>query len=161
MNDASKKITWKPYLFFIGLSEAVGVIAGLLTRGGMEQYKLLEKPALTPPDIVFPIVWSILYALMGISAARIYLSNTTEERNRGLRLFFLQLVINFFWSIIFFNLQAFGFAFIWLLLLWILIVLMIRSFVQTNRLAAYLQIPYLIWVSFALYLNLMVWILNR
>lgn len=161
MNNTSKRITWKPYLFFIGLSEAVGVIAGLLTRNGMEQYKLLDKPALAPPDIVFPIVWSILYALMGVSASRIYLSSTTEERDRGLKLFYLQLIVNFFWSIIFFNLQAFGLAFIWLLFLWILIVLMIRSFARTDRIAAYLQIPYLIWVTFALYLNFMVWILNR
>lgn len=152
---------WKPYVFFIGLSEAAGVLAGLLTRKGMETYKLLEKPALTPPDFIFPIVWSILYALMGVSAARIWLTPPSDGRMRSLRLFYLQLIFNFFWSIIFFNLQAFGFAFFWILLLWIFILLMILSYYQLDKTAAYLQIPYLLWVTFAAYLNFMVWMLNR
>lgn len=154
-------IMWKPYIFFIGLSEAVGVLAGLLTRSSMEAYKLLEKPPLTPPDIVFPIVWSILYALMGIGAARIWLTPPSDTRTRSLRLFFLQLLVNFFWSIFFFNFQAFGFAFIWLVFLWFLILIMILSFQKIDKQAALLQIPYLIWVTFAGYLNFMVWMLNR
>lgn len=151
----------KTYGIFILLTELVGVVAGLFTSMGMNAYKQVEKPALTPPDIVFPIVWTILYALMGISAARIWLSPPTKERNHGLIIYLAQLFFNFFWSLIFFNLQAYGFAFFWILILWALIIGMIYTFNKTDRLAALLQIPYLIWVTFATYLNLMVWLLNR
>lgn len=151
----------KTYGLFILFTELVGGVAGLFTSMGMDAYDSVEKPALTPPDIVFPIVWTILYALMGISAARIWLSPPTKERNHGLILWGAQLFFNFFWSLIFFNLQAYGFAFIWILILWALIIAMIYIFNKTDRLAAILQIPYLIWVTFAAYLNLMVWLLNR
>lgn len=154
-----KKI--KTYGLFILFTELVGVVAGLFTSMGMDDYKQAVKPALTPPDIVFPIVWTILYALMGISAARIWLSKPTKERNHGLIIWGAQLFFNFFWSLIFFNLQAYGFAFFWILILWALIVAMIYTFNKTDRLAAILQIPYFLWVTFATYLNLMVWILNR
>ena len=99
--------------------------------------------------------------MMGIGAARIYLAPASGDRSRSLLLFLVQLAVNFFWSIIFFNLQAFGFAFVWLILLWVLILLMILSFRKVDKLAAWLQIPYLLWVSFAAYLNLGVWLLNR
>ena len=151
----------KTYGLFILFTEIVGVVAGLFTSMGMDNYATVEKPALTPPDIVFPIVWTILYALMGISAARIWLSPPTKERNHGLIVWGAQLFFNFFWSLIFFNLQAYGFAFIWILILWALIIGMIYIFNKTDRLAALLQIPYLIWVTFAAYLNFMVWMLNR
>ena len=98
---------------------------------------------------------------MGIGAARIYLSPMSAQRTRSLLLFFLQLIFNFFWSIIFFNLQAFGFALIWLVVLWLLILWMILSFAQVDKVAALLQIPYLLWVTFAAYLNYGVWMLNR
>lgn len=116
---------------------------------------------MSPPPLVFPIVWGILYALMGISAARISLSESSPQRSRGLNLFVVQLIVNFFWSPIFFNAQAFGFAFIWLLLLWALVLAMILTFREIDPLAAWLQIPYLIWLTFAAYLNLGVWYLNR
>ena len=151
----------KTYGLFILFTEIVGAVAGLFTSMGMDAYDAVEKPALTPPDIVFPIVWTILYALMGISAARIWLSPPTKERNHGLIIWGAQLFFNFFWSLIFFNLQAYGFAFIWILILWALIIAMIYIFNKTDRLAAILQIPYLIWVTFAAYLNFMVWMLNR
>lgn len=151
----------KTYGLFILFTEIVGVVAGLFTSMGMDNYATVEKPALTPPDIVFPIVWTILYALMGISVARIWLSPPTKERNHGLIVWGAQLFFNFFWSLIFFNLQAYGFAFIWILILWALIIGMIYIFNKTDRLAALLQIPYLIWVTFAAYLNFMVWMLNR
>lgn len=152
---------WKPYLFFIVLSEAVGVLSGFLSRNGMELYGQLQQPALAPPAILFPIVWTILYALMGISAARIWLSRDSLERTQGLRFFYLQLAVNFFWSLIFFNLQTFGLAFFWLVLLWVLVVFMITAFWDLDRLAALLQIPYLLWLTFAGILNYMVWMLNR
>ena len=102
-----------------------------------------------------------VFALMGIGAARIYLAPASNARSRSLLLFFVQLAFNFFWSIIFFNLQAFGFAFLWLIALWVLILLMILSFRKVDQPTAWLQVPYLLWVTFAAYLNLGVWLLNR
>ncbi len=156
-----KKVTWQSYLFWIVLTEAVGALAGFLTREATKRYNTaIIKPTLSPPPIVFPIVWAILYALMGVSAARIFDAEPSADRTRARRLFWLQLLFNFFWSIIFFNLQAFGFAFAWLAALWVLIVLMILAFYRVDPLSALLQIPYLLWVTFAGYLNLGVWMLN-
>lgn len=156
-----KKPTWKTYVFSIIFTEAVGGLSGWLTREGTKLYNAtIEQLPLSPPSIVFPIVWSILFALMGISAARIYLPPASNARSRSLLLFFVQLAFNFFWSIIFFNLQAFGFAFLWLIALWVLILLMILSFRKVDKPAAWLQMPYLLWVTFAAYLNLGVWMLN-
>ena len=156
------KRNWKPYLFWILLSEAVGGLSGWLTREGTKIYQqTISQPPLSPPGWVFPVVWTILFALMGISAARIYLAPPSKERSQGLNLFIAQLVVNFFWSPIFFNLQAFAFAFFWLLILWGLVLWMIFTFRKVDPLAAKLQIPYLIWLTFAAYLNLGVWYLNR
>lgn len=151
----------RTYELFVAFTVLVGIVAGLFTSMGMETYNQAIKPTLTPPAIVFSIVWTVLYVLMGISAARIWLSPPTKERNHGLIIFGAQLFFNFFWSLIFFNLEAYGFAFFWILILWALIIGMIYIFNKTDRLAAFLQIPYLIWVTFATYLNLMVWLLNR
>lgn len=153
---------WKSYAFWIVFAEAVGALSGWLTRNGIKFYNMtVEPPPLTPPSLVFPIIWTILFALMGIGAARIYLAPASRERSRSLLLFLVQLAFNFFWSILFFNLQAFGLALLWLIALWVLILLMIFSFRQVDPAAAWLQLPYLLWVSFAAYLNLGVWLLNR
>jgi len=155
------KKPWKAYVFWIALSEAVGALSGWITNGAMEAYnQTVVKPPLSPPDIVFPIVWGILFALMGIGAARVYLAPESGSRTLGLTLFFMQLAVNFSWSIFFFNLMAFGFAFFWILLLWGLIAAMAVVFRQADRPAAYLQIPYLLWVAFAAYLNFATWMLN-
>lgn len=156
-----KEKSWKVYGAWILLTEMVGVLAGILTREEMTIYRaVIQKPALSPPGIVFPIVWGILYALMGIGAARIYFTPETRRRTQSLWVFLIQLAVNFFWSLIFFNLQSFGAAFLWILLLWCLTLLMILVFRQTDPPAAWLQIPYLLWVTFAAYLNLGVWRLN-
>ena len=152
----------KTYAFWILFTEAVGFLSGWLTRNATKLYgNTFIQPPLSPPAIVFPIVWTILYALMGIGAARVYLADPSPARSRGLLLFLLQLFFNFFWSILFFNLQNFGLAFFWLLALWVLIIGMILAFRQVDKTAAYLQLPYLLWVTFAAYLNLGVWLLNR
>ncbi len=157
-----KSFNWKPYAFWIGITEAVGILSGLLSMEGSRNFgEMAAQPPLSPPAIVFPIVWTILYALMGISAARIYLAPPSKERDRGLNLYVAQLVVNFFWSLIFFNAQAYGFAVFWLLLLWGLVLWMILTFRKVDPLAAYLQIPYLLWLTFAAYLNAGVWYLNR
>ena len=149
-------------LLWLLLTEGVGALAAALTREGTRQYAALaEKPPLSPPSIVFVVVWILLYALMGFSAARIARCPPSRERRTALRLYLLQLGVNFLWSILFFNLRAYRFAFFWLILLWTLIVRMVLSFRELDRPAAYLQIPYLIWVLFAGYLNLGVWMMNR
>ena len=101
-----KKRSWKPYIFWILFTEAIGFLSGWLTREGTKIYNTtIEQPPLSPPSIVFPIVWGILFALMGIGAARIYLAPASGDRSRSLLLFLVQLAVNFFWSIIFFNFQ--------------------------------------------------------
>ncbi len=156
-----KHHTWKIYAAWILLAEAVGGLSGWLTRDGAKAYsESIIQPPLSPPALVFPIVWGILFALMGIGAARIYLAPPSRERTNSLRIFLLQLAFNFFWSILFFNLQAFGAALVWLLILWGLILWMIVTFRKVEPLAAWMQIPYLLWVTFAAYLNYGVWILN-
>ncbi len=148
------------YITAILIPLAVGGLSALLSRNGMQAYRTLEKPPLSPPGVVFPIVWSILYILMGISSAMIWCSDN-QEKTQALKLYAAQLAVNFFWSIFFF---AFGwrlFAFFWLLLLLALTAMMIKSFYQIDKKAAYLQIPYLLWLLFAAYLNFGVWMLNR
>ena len=150
------------YIISIVIALAVGALAGLLTMDSMRIYgETMAKPPLAPPAWLFPVVWTALYTLMGISAARIWLSPPSEERNKGLNLYVAQLIVNFFWSLIFFNAQAFGFAALWLILLWGLVALMILQFWKVDAPAAKLQIPYLIWLTFAAYLNIAIWILNR
>jgi len=125
----------------------------------MESFQTLEKPAFTPPSALFPIVWTVLYILMGIGAAHIYLSNAPSKK-RALTFYALQLAVNFLWTIFFFNMDAYWFSFFWLLLLIVLIIAMMVSFGKINKSAALLQLPYLLWVSFAGYLNFMIALLN-
>ena len=151
------KPTWKQYALWIGLTEVVGGVSALLSREGMKLYEFtVTQPPLAPPMWLFPVVWTILYALMGISAARI----AQTASRQGLNLFIIQLIVNFFWPLLFFNAHSFGFAAIWLGLLWVLVLLMILRFRRADPTAAILQIPYLLWLTFALYLNLSVWRLN-
>ena len=153
----------KTYAFFVVTTLAVGGLSALLTKNNMSSFEQLEKGPIDVPPIVFPIVWTILFILMGISAAMVF----EKSRERGeysvpaLRTYVLQLVVNFFWSIIFFNMQNYLFAFVWLILLWVLVSVMIFRFEKISPVAAYLQVPYFLWVTFAGYLNFMIWILNR
>ena len=155
------KQNWKAYVFWIALSEGVGILSGWLSREGMQVFgQTAVQPPLSPPTLLFPIVWTILYALMGIGAARISLAPPSEARSRGLNLFVTQLTVNFFWSLIFFNARAYGFALAWLLLLWVLVLWMILAFRKVDPPTAWLQVPYLLWLTFAAYLNYGVWTLN-
>ena len=156
-----KKSGWV-YGFWIVLSEAVGTISAWISSPGMDAYmETIVRPPLAPPGWVFAVVWPILYALMGIGAARIWLAEPSKERSMALNLFVAQLVVNFFWSPIFFNAGAYGFALLWLLILWVLVARMIVSFYKVDPLAGLLQIPYLLWLTFAAYLNWGIWRLNR
>ena len=157
-----KEQNWKTNLIWVLLAEGAGFLSGWLTREGTQLYnQSMVKPPFSPPAIVFPVVWAILFGLMGIGAARVYQTPASDARSRALKLFFLQLAFNFVWSLIFFNAQAYGLAFFWLVALWVLILGMILAYSKVNRTAARLQVPYLLWVTFAGYLNLGVWLLNR
>ena len=156
-----KKRSWKTYAFWILLSELVGIVSGWISREGTEAFSQTAlQPPLSPPAILIPIVWTVLYALMGISAARISIAPDSPAKDRSLNLFVAQLIVNFFWSPIFFNTGAYGFAFLWLLLLIVLVAWMILTFRKVDPLAAWLQVPYLLWLLFAAYLNYGVWQLN-
>lgn len=137
---------------------AVGSLSSLLS-GGMTAYKSLSRPAFSPPSFLFPIVWTILYILMGISSYLIYISHNPRSKE-ALRVYALQLFFNFFWSIIFFAFSQYLLAFIWLIALIILIIIMIYQFWRIYPLAGYLQIPYLVWCLFAAILNLSIVLMN-
>ncbi len=151
----------KVYGVFLLITGAIGGLSALLTNMGMDSYKAAQKPPLTPPDIVFPIVWTILFTLMAVSAARVWLTDNSRLRNHAMIVYFIQLFFNFFWSVLFFNFQAYGLAFVWIIGLWVLILLMIVRFYRADKIAGLLQIPYLLWVSFAAHLNFMVYQLNK
>ncbi len=150
----------KPLIVSLLISLGVGGLSALLTREGMKAYDLAIQPPLSPPDWVFGVVWTILYALMGIAAYRIWLTGS-GERSGALGLYAAQLLFNFVWSLIFFNARRYGFALLWLAVLWLLILLTVIRFSRLDRTAGRLMIPYLVWVTFALYLNAGVWVLNR
>lgn len=138
-----------------------GVLSGLISSSGMKNFNMINKPPLSPPGFLFPIVWTILYVLMGIASYLVITSGQSKTKIKdALITYGLQLFFNFFWSIIFFNLEWYMFAFVWLLILWVLIFNTIISFYEISKTAAYLMLPYLLWVTFAGYLNLGIYLLN-
>ena len=149
-----EKINWRELLRSLGRSLGVGVVSALLTMDGMEQYQMMYRPPLSPPGWLFPVVWTILYILMGVAAYLIGEMPNSPQKKMALRLYHIQLFFNGVWSLIFFGLQEYFAAFIWLLLLWLFIYLTIKEFLQLNKTAGILMIPYLVWVTFAGYLNL-------
>ncbi|MBR2474156.1 MAG: tryptophan-rich sensory protein [Clostridia bacterium] len=156
---------WKkvrPYIVSVAIALGVGALAAFLTRNSMDIYSEIVNPPLAPPGILFPIVWSVLYVLMGVSSANVYVNRNKDFRTAGsaLTVYAVNLIMNFTWSIIFFGLRAFLGAFIWLVILLAVIITMIVFFRKISPLAAYLQVPYALWVTFAGYLNLAIWILN-
>lgn len=137
-----------------------GWLTGLLTEYGVKEwYPHLIKPHGTPPDIVFPVVWTILYITMGVSLALLW-SSPHLDKKKSFFLFFLQLFLNFIWSGIFFSLQSPGLALIDLVLLWFTLILTIGAFWHHTRLGSILLVPYFCWVSYAFYLNLFIWLYN-
>ena len=142
-----------PLLVSLLIPLGTGVIAGFLTFGSMAQYQEMYHPPLAPPGWVFPVVWLLLYTLMGIASYRIYLKNPKAE---ALKLYLIQLAVNFFWPVFFFNLGWQLFAAVWLLVLWYLVFVMIKEFARIDEGAARLMIPYLVWLTFAAYLNIVI-----
>lgn len=162
MNNSSLKKNARPYIIAIIIAMGVGLLSTWVTRNHMDIYDDIILPPLAPPVILFPIVWTILYFLMGISSGAIAKFNDTrkEEVSQALFAYGLQLFFNLFWSFLFFNMRSFLLSFIWLVVLWFLILRMIFKFYKINPVAAYLQIPYLLWVAFAGYLNFAIYWLN-
>lgn len=157
-----KKINWKTLLVCMAIPLTIGAVSGFVTHGGMEEMKLMEKPPLSPPDWLFPVVWTILYSLMGIASYLVLKSDAPQKSiENALKLYGVQLLFNFFWTIWYFNLQAFFFSFGWLVVLWIMILVMTVMFFRISKPAGYMLLPYLLWVGFAGYLNLGVAVLNR
>ena len=151
---------YKPYLVSIAIPLAISGISAFFTMNGMPYYDMQKKPFFAPPNAVFPVIWTILYVLMGISATWIWESKDPQKVH-VLKTYLLQLAVNFLWSFIFFGLHQYFLAFIWLLFLIILVAKMIKEFAQIDIKAAKIQIPYLLWCCFAAVLNFSVWWLNR
>lgn len=161
-DDFMKKSIWKSYVFWILIIEAFGLLSWLLTKGGMREYaQNAAKPSFSPPPFLFPIVWTVLYALMGIGIARIWELGNSPERNQALNLFIAQLILNFLWPHVFFNVKDYGLALLLLLILWILVFSLLLTFQKIDNLAGKLQIPYLLWLSFAALLNEQVWLIHN
>lgn len=150
---------WKTLLLHLLLSLGTGGLAALCTMHAMPQYTQLRHPPLAPPGIVFPIVWSLLFLLMGISAFLIHTSESALRRT-ALTLYGVQLAVNFVWPLLFFLTRLFLLSALWLLLLWGLVVAMLLCFARVRPTAAWLQLPYLVWITFAGYLNFGIWLLN-
>ena len=153
------KIKWKELIISILIPLAVGGLSALLTKDSMSTFEAVTKPPLSPPGWLFPVVWTLLYTLMGIASYLVYTSGSPQKKE-ALLFYAAQLAVNFFWSIIFFNLNAYLFAFIWLLLLWVLVLITLIKFYRINENAGLLLIPYLTWVTFAGYLNFGIFLLN-
>ena len=146
-----QRFDWKAALFFIGFTLLLGALGGLLGgASGFKSFEALQKPPLTPPAAVFPIVWSALYLLMGIAAYLVW-SSGDLDRGASLRMYFLQLLVNILWPL---------FAFFWLLLLLALLSLTMAGFRYIRKSSYWLLVPYFLWVLFAGYLNLGIYLLN-
>lgn len=151
----------KQFLICLAIPLLVGGLSAFITRGGMDIFETINKPSLSPPGWLFPVVWTVLFILMGIASYLVLvLGKPQMEINRALLIYGIQLIFNFFWSIFFFNFSLYLFSFIWLVLLWLLILATTVLFYRISKPAGYLMIPYLLWVTFAGYLNFQIYLLN-
>ena len=157
-----RKLKLKELIIALAIPLAVGGLSAFLSRGGMTAFEAVRQPPLSPPQWLFPVAWTILYILMGLASYEVYVSDASAPRkDRALTLYATQLAVNFLWPLIFFNLQLYLAAFLVLMLLWLLCALCLLLFYYISDRAGRLLIPYLLWLSFAGYLNLGVYLLNR
>lgn len=155
------KVNWKKLLICLAIPLAVGGLASLLSGGGMGEYRVMNQPPLSPPGWLFPVVWTILYLLMGYASYRVLTAKADEGQiSRALTLYGAQLALNFLWPLVFFGLDWYLAALVVLLVLWVLIYLTMRAFSEIDELAGNLLLPYILWVTFAVYLNLGIYLLN-
>lgn len=146
---------------FLAVPLAVGGLSAVLTRESMGYIQTLVQPPLMPPPYVFPIVWTILYILMGLASYLAWTKGTDREMSKdALRFYAIQLALNFIWPLVFFNGRMFLFAFFILLVLWIFVGITAAKFYRINHAAGYLMLPYWVWLTFAGYLNLALWLIN-
>lgn len=179
VNDGKKKVNKRNNIFkkifcvngrfeLIGLLKNLeiplvgGIIISLITKDSMSTYGSLKKSILTPPAFVFSIVWTILYIMMGLAAYRIYMNNKQGKNDyNGYFNYLVQLLINFLWSIIFFNFRLYGISFILIIILLIFIIITVIKFFKTDKIAGILMIPYILWTVFATYLTFYIWMFNE
>ena len=156
------KIDIKKLIISLVIPLAVGGLSALVTGGSMDIYGEVTQPPLSPPGWVFPVVWSILYVLMGVSLYLVWASDAPKEQKAAAFVVFgINLLLNFLWSPIFFAARGFLAAFVVLVLLWLSVIGVIIAFSRIKKAAGLLQLPYLLWVTFAGYLNLGVYLLNK
>lgn len=149
-------------IIYVAIPLCVGALSSFLTRNAYSDYANLNRPIFSPPGSVFPVVWTILYILMGLGAYIVYYTETEDmSRIIGLALYYVQLIMNFVWSIAFFGQKLYLFAFIWLIVMWLVIIAMLGHFKKVSTLAFVLNVPLVVWCTFAAYLNLGTYILNR
>lgn len=153
---------WLALIGFIALSQGAGIVGSLFTTPSIQGwYATLARPQVAPPDWIFAPVWTTLFLLMGIAAFLVWRNGWyRQDVRRALGVFWVQLACNTLWSIIFFGLHDPGVAFVEIIVLWLAIAATIYLFARISRLAAWLLVPYILWVSFASYLNYLIWILN-
>ena len=147
---------WKALILTAALTLGLGALSGFITSDSQMQYESMYQPPLAPPAWVFPVVWTVLYVLMSVAAWLVWKAQQPldADQQKALELYVLQLLVNVTWPVFFFRLEAYWQAFLWLCLLWVLILVMIIRFGRVDRRAAWLLVPYLLWVTFAGYLNL-------
>lgn len=161
MKNRKQKFNLFYFLLSIIITMGTGFISGILTKNSMDYYKELKKPIFSLPSFIFPIVWTILYFLMGVALYRVLkLRNEGKNVNKALWLFFIQLFLNFLWPIIFFKKRLIFIAFLELVLLILFILFTIIAFYKKDKKAACLLIPYILWCIFAAVLNFYIWFLN-
>lgn len=149
------------YIAAVVVVELLGFVVGMLTREGTQLYaSTINKPPLSPPGILFPIAWTVLYALMALGVARVILADYSPSKGVAVALFVTQLILNLAWCFIFFGARNYGLALFELILMLAAVAAMTYLFARCDRLAAAMQIPYLVWLCFALYLNVGVLVLN-
>lgn len=156
------KINIPKLIINLAIPLAVGALSGFLTSSSMEHFNSLNQPPLSPPDIVFPIVWTALFLMMGVASYLVMNSDAdSDEKKSAITAYYINLFFNFFWSIIFFNLEMYLFAFVWLIILLAIIITMAVMFYRISKPAGLLMVPYIFWVTFAGYLNIAIYFLNR
>ena len=157
-----RNIKFAPLAVSVLIPLAVGGLSAFLTRDAMKLFGMVKQPPLSPPTWLFPVVWTILYTMMGIASYRIWASGVSHSRrDRALSFYAASLAVNFLWPIFFFGMELYLFSFLWLILLWLLVLICVILFYYISDTAGKLMIPYLVWLTFAGYLNLGVWLLNR
>lgn len=156
MSEKTKKL-----LACLAVPLAAGGVSALVTRKSMETFEAINKPLLSPPGWVFPVVWTLLFILMGAASYFVLTSGgARRDIDRALTVYGIQLIFNFFWSVFFFNFSLYLFSFIWLAVLWLLIVTSAALFFRLSDAAGWLMVPYILWVAFAGYLNFGIYLLN-